>query len=339
MKIAGSNPAGGTELDIILPVAGLGTRLRPQTWSKPKPLVSIAGKTILEHVLDRVMVVEPEKIVLITGFRADDMVAWADENLTVEVEFVHQPKMLGQTDAIVRAREVSRKDALILFPDALFEGDFSNLATVDADVVMYTKVVEDPSALGIAVVEDGRIVKLVEKPKDLISKLAVIGIYYVRSMPALYAAIDEQMARGITTKGEYFIADAIQLMIDNGAKVISQEVTFWEDAGNTEALLATNAMLLDRGAGVAGTALRGDSVVIGPSAVHPDAVIESSVVGPHASIAAGVVIRNSVVSDAIVEAGAHIAEAVVRHSLVGRSAVVTGSAKRLNVGDNSVVTL
>ena len=169
-------------MDIILPVAGLGTRLRPQTWSKPKPLVSIAGKTILEHVLDRVMVVEPEKIVLITGFRADDMVAWANENLTVPVEFVHQPKMLGQTDAIVRAREVSTKDALILFPDALFEGDFSHLATVDADVVMYTKVVEDPSALGIAVVEDGRIVRLVEKPKDLISKLAVIGIYYVLSL-------------------------------------------------------------------------------------------------------------------------------------------------------------
>ena len=324
-------------MDIILPVAGLGTRLRPQTWSKPKPLVSIAGKTILEHVLDRVMVVEPEKIVLITGFRAEDMEAWARENLTVPVEFVHQPQMLGQTDAIVRAREVSTKDALILFPDALFEGEFSHLSTIDADVVMYTKVVEDPSALGIAVVEDGRITKLIEKPKDLISKLAVIGIYYVRSMPALYAAIDEQIERGITTKGEYFIADAIQLMIDGGAKVVSEPVSFWEDAGNTEALLSTNAMLLDRRP--AGTTPRGDSMVIEPSAVHPDAVIESSVVGPHASVAAGAIIRNSVVSDTIVEAGAQIADAVVRHSVIGRSAVVTGTAMRMNVGDNSVAAL
>ena len=324
-------------MDILLPVAGLGTRLRPQTWSKPKPLVSIAGKTILEHVLDRVMVVEPEKIVLITGFRSEDMEAWAAENLTVPVAFVHQPKMLGQTDAIVRAREVSTKDALILFPDALFEGDFSHLSTIDADVVMYTKEVEDPSQLGIAVVEDGRIVRLIEKPKEPISNLAVIGIYYVRSMPALYAAIDEQMARGITTKGEYFIADAIQLMIDGGAKVVSEPVAFWEDAGNTEALLSTNALLLDKLPD--GAQLRGDSVVIGPSAVHAEAVVEGSVVGPHASVAAGVVIRNSVVSDTIVEAGAQIADAVVRHSVIGRKAVVTGSAQRLNIGDTSSVVL
>ena len=142
--------------------------------------------------------------------------------------------MRGQTDAIIRARDISRDDALILFPDMLFEADFSIIDRSDADVIMFTKEVEDPSALGIAVVENGRIVKLVEKPKEPISKLAVIGIYYIRSMPALYEAIDEQMERGIKTKNEYFIADAIQIMIDKGAKVISAPVTLWEDCGNAQ---------------------------------------------------------------------------------------------------------
>ena len=139
-------------------------------------------------------------------------------NLDVPVAFVEQPEMRGQTDAILRTRDLVDGDALILFPDMLFEADFSPLRDVDADVVMFTKEVDDPSALGIAVVEEGRIVRLVEKPQEPISNLAVIGIYYVRHMPDLYAAIEEQMRRGLSLKNEYFIADAIQLMIDAGAK-------------------------------------------------------------------------------------------------------------------------
>ena len=212
-------------MDVILPVAGLGTRLRPQTWSKPKPLVSLAGKTILEHVLDRVLPTHPEQIVFITGYLGSHIEAWSREHITIPTAFVKQTEMRGQTDAIIRARDISRDDALILFPDMLFEADFSVIDRSDADVIMFTKEVEDPSALGIAVVENGQIVKLVEKPKELISKLAVIGIYYIRSMPALYEAIDEQMERGIKTRNEYFIADAIQIMIDKGAKVISAPVT------------------------------------------------------------------------------------------------------------------
>ena len=236
-------------MDVILPVAGLGTRLRPQTWSKPKPLVSLAGKTILEHVLDRVLPTHPEQIVFITGYLGSHIEAWAREHITIPTAFVKQTEMRGQTDAIIRARDISRDDALILFPDMLFEADFSIIDRSDADVIMFTKEVEDPSALGIAVVENGQIVKLVEKPKELISKLAVIGIYYIRSMPALYEAIDEQMERGIKTRNEYFIADAIQIMIDKGAKVISAPVTLWEDCGNAQSLLSTNRISAGAGRG------------------------------------------------------------------------------------------
>ena len=323
-------------MDIILPVAGLGSRLRPQTWTKPKPLVPLAGKPMLAHVLDRVLPLQPEKIVFITGFLGDQIERWARENLDVPVAFVEQPEMRGQTDAIIRTRELVDGDALILFPDMLFEADFSGLGTTDADVVMFAKEVEDPSALGIAVVEEGRIVRLVEKPKEPISNLAVIGIYYVRSMPALFTAIEEQMRRGISLKNEYFIADAIQLMIDAGAKVVSMPVTEWEDCGSAENLLATNRYLLER-IGKHSPAQDG-SLVISPSIVAEDATIENSVVGPYASVGRGVIIRNSVIRESVIDDRATISGAILDGSLIGRRARVDGVSGKFNIGDDAVVT-
>jgi glucose-1-phosphate thymidylyltransferase len=322
-------------VDIILPVAGFGTRLRPQTWTKPKPLVSVAGKPMLEHVLDRILPLDPGRIVFITGFLGDQIENWAHDHLDVPVAFVEQPEMRGQTDAILRTRGLVEGDALILFPDMLFEADFSALRDVDADVVMFTKVVEDPSALGVAVVEQGRIVRLVEKPKEPVSNLAVIGIYYVRHMPDLYAAIEEQMRRGLSLKNEYFIADAIQIMIDGGAKVISMPVEEWEDCGNAMTLLSTNRFLLNRGD--TGSRQREGAVIVEPSFVADDATIENSVVGPFASIGSGATVRGSLVRDSIVEERADISDALLDGSIVGRRAQVRGLARHANIGDDAVV--
>jgi glucose-1-phosphate thymidylyltransferase len=200
---------------------------------------------------------------------------------------------------------------------------------------MFTKEVEDPSALGIAVVEDGRIVRLVEKPQEPISRLAVIGIYYIRRMGDLFAAIEEQMRRGISLKNEYFIADAIQLMIDNGAKVVSMPVTEWEDCGSVENLLSTNRFLLQRQGGT-GTPREG-SLIVAPSFVADDAVVERSVIGPFASVGPGVTVRNSLVRDSIVEEGAQISDTMLDGSIIGRRANVRGLARRVNVGDDADV--
>jgi glucose-1-phosphate thymidylyltransferase len=324
-------------VDIILPVAGFGTRLRPQTWSKPKPLVALAGKPMLSHVLDRVMPLQPERVIFVTGFLGEQVEAWARKSIPVPVEIVIQPEMRGQTDAIIRTRHLQSKDALILFPDMLFEADFSGLAKTDADVVMFTKEVDDPSALGVAVVRDGKIERLVEKPKDLVSQLAVIGIYYFKHMPDLFAAIEEQMERGISLKNEYFIADAIQLMIDVGKTVVPAPVTLWEDCGNADALLNTNRVLLSGTA--EGTRTVGTSLVIEPSAIDKSAVLERSVIGPYASISAGVTVTDSIVRDSILDEGATVESAIIAHSIVGRGAVVEGTPDRLNVGDVSVVRL
>ena len=324
-------------MDIILPVAGFGTRLRPQTWSKPKPLVALAGKPMLSHVLDRVMPLQPERVIFVTGFLGEQVEAWARKSIPVPVEIVIQPEMRGQTDAIIRTRHLQSKDALILFPDMLFEADFSGLAKTDADVVMFTKEVDDPSALGVAVVRDGKIERLVEKPKDLVSQLAVIGIYYFKHMPDLFAAIEEQMERGISLKNEYFIADAIQLMIDVGKTVVPAPVTLWEDCGNADALLNTNRVLLSGTA--EGTRTVGTSLVIEPSAIDKSAVLERSVIGPYASLSAGVTVTDSIVRDSILDEGATVESATIAHSIVGRGAVVEGTPARLNVGDVSVVRL
>lgn len=326
-------------MDIILPVAGFGTRLRPHTWSKPKPLVTVAGKAMLAHVLDRVMPVKPEKIVFITGYLGEKIEEWARANYPdVELVFVEQPEMLGQSDAIYRTREHVRGDALMLFPDALFEADFTKLAERQVDGVAFTKYVEDPSEYGVALVdEDGKITKLIEKPQEPVSHEAVIGIYYFKEMAQLYSAIEEQIEKKITLKGEYFIADAIQIMIDRGARFEIEQISIWEDCGNAEALLDTNRYLLS--AEPPSPAQRAGSLIVPPSFVHRDAKLEDAVVGPYASIGAGTVVRNSVVRDSIVEEDAEIVDAILQRSVIGAKSVIQGSARSISVGENGKVAL
>jgi glucose-1-phosphate thymidylyltransferase len=323
-------------MDVIFPVAGLGTRLRPQTWSKPKPLVSVAGKPMFEHVMDRITPYEPEKLVFITGYLGDQLEAWARETYPqYELAFVEQPEMLGQTDAIIRTRELCKDDALILFPDALFEADFSVLEGIDADGVIFTKVVEDPSALGVTLVENGFITKLIEKPSEPVSNQATVGIYYFKKIQDLYDAIDEQMRLGIRTKNEFFIADAIQIMIDRGARFVTSNIDVWEDCGNAQALLQTNRYLLK--SSPPSPAQRPGSVIIPPSFVDTTAEIENAIIGPNASIGANAVIRDAVVRNSIVESGASISGVVLEESVIGRSATISGTPYQFNIADTTKV--
>lgn len=329
---------GGVSVDIILPVAGFGTRLRPHTWSKPKPLVSVAGKAMMAHVLDRVMPIKPGKLVFITGYLGDQIEAWARAHYPdVELAFVEQPEMLGQSDAIYRTRDFVEEDALMLFPDALFEADFTGLADRDADGVAFTKYVEEPSAYGVALVENGYVAQLIEKPSEPVSNEAVIGIYYFKRMADLYSAIEEQMSKNIKTKGEYFIADAIQIMIDRGARFEIERIGVWEDCGNVEALLDTNRYLLSKEP--PSPAQRPGSLIVPPSYVHREAKLEDAVIGPYASVGAGTVVRNSVVRDSIVEENSEIVDAILQRSVVGSKTTIHGSARSISVGDNGKVAL
>ncbi len=323
-------------MDVIFPVAGLGSRLRPQTWSKPKPLVSVAGKAMFEHVMDRILPVEPSKLVFITGYLGDQLEKWARATYPdIELAFVVQPEMLGQTDAIVRTRDICHDDALILFPDALFEADFTSLGDADADGVVFTKIVDDPSSLGVTLVEDGYITKLIEKPSEPVSNQATVGIYYFKDVQALYAAIDEQMRRGLKTRGEYFIADAIQVMIDGGARFTTSNIDVFEDCGNVDSLLHTNQYLLTLNPPA--PAQRARSVIIPPSYVDTTATVENAIIGPYASVGPGAIVKDAVVRDCVIEADAFVAGVVLEHSVIGRSASIGGTPNRFNVADSTKV--
>lgn len=330
----------GTErakVNVIIPVAGLGTRLRPHTWSRPKPLVSVAGKAVLGHVLDALSVLTLDRVVFVTGYLGDQIEEFVRTHYRFDMVFVRQGEPRGQSHAIVQARGQIAGPTIVLFPDMLFEADITCLENTDWDGVLYVKRVEDPRRFGVVVLDDhNRITRLIEKPQEPVSDLAIMGIYYVAEIRKLFDAIDEQMTRDIQTKGEYFLADALQLMIDGGYQFTAIPAVEWEDCGTPAALLSTNRFLLSRSNSV--PEIPG-VVVIPPVFIDPTAKISHSVIGPYASIGSHVVVENAIVRDSIVDAGAHIDSALLTRSIVGRNAFVRGEPLKVNVGDSADIDL
>ena len=322
-------------MQIVLPVAGFGTRLRPQTWSRPKPLVSVAGKTLIDHVLDRLAVLEPERVVFVTGYLGEQIEEHVRGSYGFEAAFVEQKEMLGQSHAILQAKDLISGPVLVLFPDMIFEADLTVAQSSDADVILWVRQVEDPSRFGVVVLEGDRVARLVEKPDEPISDLAVMGIYYFKDAERLIDTIELQIANQAVTKGEFFIADAIQMMIDGGARVTTSEATVWQDAGTNTALLETNRYLLDRIESSTSTG----NVIIPPVQIHESASVRESVIGPYASIGPGASVERSVISDSIVDAGANVDRTILTSSIVGRDAMISSRARRVNIGDTSQVDL
>lgn len=323
-------------VNVIIPVAGLGTRLRPQTWSKPKPLVSVAGKPVLGHVLDRLAVLDLAKVVFVTGYLGDQIEAYVRKNYDFDASFVSQREQLGQSHAVHMAREEVTGPTVIVFPDMLFEADLTQLERIEADGAIFVKEVDDPRRFGVIVTENGRINELVEKPQDQISNLAVVGIYYFRKIEQLFGAIEYQMANGLQQGNEYYLAAAVQHMIDGGAYLTHLPVDVWEDCGKPEALLSTNRFLLRQGGTTPNIP---GSVIVPPVVIDPSATVRNSVIGPFASVGAGVSILNSIVTDSIVDDGALIETVMLQGSIVGQNAYVRGDFMRVNVGDSSDIVL
>jgi glucose-1-phosphate thymidylyltransferase len=319
-------------MQVILPVAGLGTRLRPQTWSRPKPLVTVAGKTLIDHVLDRLSVLDLERVVFITGYLGDQIEQHIRANYDFDAVFVVQKEQLGQSHAILQAREAVSGPVIVLFPDMIFEADLKAAERTDADGLLWVMQVDDPSRFGVVVKDGGRVSRLVEKPDQPVSDLAIMGVYYFKDVGRLLAAIDAQIADESKTKGEYFLADAIQVMIDAGAMFQTIKASVWQDAGTNQALLETNRYLLDRNA----SDVRTDKcVVIPPVLVDPSATVERSIIGPYTSIGPNARVIGSIVSDSIIDTGAHIESANITSSIIGRDSSIRGRRERVNVGDSS----
>src|ERR1043165_5473881 len=337
-------------LKIFIPMAGWGTRMRPHTWSKPKPLVSVAGKTSLGALLDMVNKAPgPEHrdfIFLVGPYLGELQVPpFVRENYPgMRAHFVVQHEMKGQSHALWLAREFLHGPMIVCFSDTLLETDFSFLDHEEADVVAWVMPMDDPRRFGVAELdENGWVKRFIEKPESMDNNLVVVGCYYFKSAEKLCAAIEKQMERNLALKGEFYLTDTVTLMIEEGAKVRTQKAESWLDTGTIDATLETNKILLDEKANKTQNENADGVEIIAPSFVHPTAEVKNSVIGPYSSIGANCKIMNSWIEQSIVEADCEIENAALSRSLVGIKTRIRGRGDgkpiQLNVGDNSDVLL
>ncbi|MGE5401727.1 MAG: sugar phosphate nucleotidyltransferase [Ignavibacteriales bacterium] len=319
----------------IIPVAGFGSRLKPHTYSIPKVLMNVGGKPIIGHIIDKILSENIDRATFVIGHLGEMI---RDYVLTtypeLKAEFVEQKEMHGLGHAIYTAiPTIDEKEIFIILGDTIFDVNLTEVLR-NKTSSLGVKTVEDPSRFGVAVCENGKIVKLVEKPKTPVSRLALVGLYYIADSGKLIESLNELIRKDIRTKGELQLTDALQLMIEAGETVTTFPVEGWYDCGKPETLLSTNQIMLEK----EGTKHEIKSVVINhPVFIAPSAVVKNSVIGPYTTISEGCTITDSIVRNSIIGTGATVSRSILDHSLIGNSTIVKGNFRRLNAGDSSEI--
>jgi len=328
----------------IIPVAGLGTRLRPHTYTNPKVLLPVAGKPMVAHILDELVNLNVEEVTFIVHHFGEDIKKWVEEHYSFRSNFVKQEELLGLGHAISLTAPFHRKDdaVLIILGDTIFYADLASILTWRENAIG-VKSVDDPRRFGIVELKGDRVVRLIEKPEKPPSKLAIVGIYHITQPRLLYDCLDDIIREGKTTKGEIQLTDALQLMLDKGAPFRTFEIEEWLDCGKPETLLDTNRRILDNtysGKQDALFKMRYPSAIIKPPvAIHESAVILDSVVGPHVTICENARIENSIIQNSIIDQNARIKNLILENSLIGDSACAVSKSYRLNVGDTTEIDI
>jgi glucose-1-phosphate thymidylyltransferase len=322
-------------MQVIIPLAGKGTRLRPHTHLVPKPLLRVAGRPVMDWVMDRLEGLDVEELIFITGHLKEEVERYATGRYGLPARFIEQKVQDGTAGAVNLARPFVTGPILIIFVDTVFEADLSLINRSDADGIIWAKEVEDYQRFGVVVTDDdGYMTQIIEKPSEPISKLANIGLYYIRDVDTLWAGIDETLERP-AVKGEFFLTDAFQYMIDQGRKILTAEVGGWYDCGKLETVLETNAALLEDGAD-----RRRDFpgvTIHDPVYIEDGVEITDSEIGPAVSIGSGTVIENSVISNSIVGRDGRLIEVALDGSMLGDRVHVSGLSGSASLGDDSQV--
>lgn len=308
-------------MKVILPVAGKGTRLLPITKHVPKPLIHVAGRPVLDWVLDRLEGLELDELIFITGHLKDQVEAYVRRRYAVPSRFVEQTVQDGTAGAVHLARTFVDGPVLIVFVDTVFDADLSIIPSSTADGIVWAKEVEDYQRYGVVVTDEhGLMRRIVEKPTEPVSRLANIGLYYIRDWHTLFEGIAHTLEQP-KHQGEWFLTDAFQYMIDHGGRLLTAQVRGWYDCGKVETVLATNRTLLEAGSAQAPAGGTGVDVH-DPVLVAEGVTLEDASIGPNVTLEPGVVVRRSRLRDVIVGANARIIDSSVEHSLIDAGAAV-----------------
>ena len=336
-------------MKVIVPMAGRGSRLRPHTLTVPKPLVPVGGKPIVHRLVEDIAAVCHEKIdeiaFVIGDFGSDverELIIVAEKlGAKGSIHYQHEP--LGTAHAVLCAKEKLEGPVVVAFADTLFRANFS--LDPNADGILWVKQIEDPSAFGVVKLNaSGEIVDFVEKPKEFVSDLAMIGIYYFKDGLQLRKELEYLIENNIVKGGEYQLPDALRRLTESGSKFKPGEVLEWLDCGNKEVTVHTNQRVLEYDFEnnikmVADTARIADSVIIPPCYIGENVLIENAVVGPHVSLGKGTKVISAVIRNTIIQEHSTIKNVVLSDAMIGSNACCESNAKDLSLGDFSTIQI
>ncbi len=323
-------------MKVIIPLAGKGTRLRPHTHLVPKPMLKVAGRPVMSYVMDDVMKLgNIEQVVYITGHLKEKVEAFARTTYPIPSVFVEQEVQDGTAGAVSLALPYVDGPVMIIFVDTIFDTDLSIVNSTDADGIIWVKEVEDYQRFGVVVTDaDGHMTRIVEKPSTPISKRANIGLYYIRNWKLLAEGIAHVLTQP-TNKGEYYLTDAFQYMIDHGARIKVVDVEGWYDAGKLDTLLETNQAMLEKRdlaripAGFTG------ATIIPPVYIEDGATASNATIGPNVSIGKGSKIVGSTIRNTVMGDGCSITNSELHDSMLGNGVMLTNVKGSMTLGDDS----
>jgi glucose-1-phosphate thymidylyltransferase len=326
----------------IIPVAGAGTKLRPHTYTQPKALIPLAGKTILSIIVDQLSEAGINEFIFIVGYLGEKIKDYVHEKYPdLQVHFVQQSDRHGIGHAIQLTKDIVGEDELfIVLGDTICEYDVKAVLEMPHSVLGVKKV-DDPRDFGVAEIgEDGFITKVVEKPQIPKSNMALVGIYRIKETGFLFSCIENNIRNQVMSYGEFSITDAIECMIQHGAKFKSFKVQNWFDCGKKETLLESNATLMKKFGGVISEERNFENtIIVQPVSIAPGCDIKNSIIGPNVTVGEKTTISYSIVKDSIIGSFADLYDIVLTHSLIGSDTEVKGESRSLNIGDNTEIDL
>lgn len=326
----------------IIPVAGAGTKLRPHTYTQPKALIPLAGKTILSIIVDQLSEAGIDEYIFIVGYLGEKIQDYVKEKYPgLKAHFVYQSERHGVGHAIQLTRQIVGEDELfVVLGDTICEYDVKQVLEMPGSV-LGVKRVDDPRNFGVAELgEDGFIGRVVEKPQIPKSNMALVGIYRIKETHLLFNCLENNIRNQVMVRGEFSITDALECMIQQGAKFQAFKVQNWFDCGRKETLLESNATLLKKFGGVvADEHSLENTIIIPPVSIAKGCSIKNSIIGPNVTIGEKTTINYSIIKDSIIGSFADLYDIVLTTSLIGSDTEVKGESRSLNIGDNTEIDL